>query len=183
MAGELQQPPAQDVQSEVSEDGSTWTARATIGPSGVYDPEKQPTPKEIIAMKAEFNRTDIIENAAPKVCTQIVLDMLTTTDTSNPHEFDEDSIYAGITDTEGAPVFFRQGYNNIFKAAEQVGQLASHWTQGLLSACALPGAKWPEYMTPPATFSEVLREVKAVELHKRTQSLIDKGRDDGDHSS
>jgi hypothetical protein len=179
MAGELE--PMRDVHSEVSEDGSTWTAQATVGAYGVYDPEKQPMPEEIMAMKVEFNRDDILDNAAPKVCTRIVLDMLTTTDKTDPF-FDEDTaIEAGITDAEGAPVYFEHGYDNVFDLAEHVGYLAGHWTQGLTQACALPGVEWPEGMTPPATFTEGLREVKAEEIVEKTKSLVNKWGSEGDH--
>lgn len=180
MAGELQ--PMQNVQSEVSEDGSTWTAQVTVGAYGVYDPEKQPTPEEIVAMKAEFNRSDIIDNSAPKVCTRIVLGMLTTTDKSDPFFDEETAIEAGIIDDEGAPVYFERGYDNVFDLAGHVGYLSGHWTQDLIQACALPGTEWPEHMTPPATFTEELKEVKAGELVEKTKSLVNKWGSEGDHS-
>lgn len=180
MAGELQ--PVQDVHSEVSEDGSTWTSEVTLGAYGVYDPEKQPTPEEVIAMKAEFNRNDILDNAAPKVCTRIVLDMLTTTDKSDPFFDEETAIEAGVTDDAGLPVYFEHGYDNVFDLAEHVGNLAGHWTQGLTQACALPGVEWPQGMTPPATFTEELKEVKAEELVEKTKSLVNKWGTEGDHS-
>lgn len=179
MGGELE--PIQDAHSEISEDGSTWTSEVTVGAHGVYDPEKQPTAEEIVAMKAEFNRNDIIDTAAPKVCTSIVLDMLTSTDKSDPF-FSEDAIEAGVADDQGQQVYFARGYDSVYDLAENVGRLAGHWTQGLMRACALPGAEWPEYTTPPATFTEKLKEVKAEEIVEKATSLVNKWKLEGDHA-
>ncbi|MBI1857329.1 hypothetical protein HYS01_03605 [Candidatus Saccharibacteria bacterium] len=181
MAGDIQ--PMRGAQSEVSEDQRIWTIQSTIGVYGVYDPEKQPTPEEIIAMKAEFNRKDTLDNAAPKVCTRIVLDMLTTTDKSGSLPNDETAIRAGITDADGATVYFKNRYKNVFDLAEDVGYLSGSWMQDLTQASALPGSEWPEDFSPPAIFAEELKEVKAEEIIEKTRKLVNKLRFAGDHSS
>lgn len=179
MAGEVSQ--VHDVQNEVSEDRTTVTGRLIVGPYGVYDPEKQPTEEEIIAMKAEFNRVGVLDNAAPHVCAQIVLGMLTTTDTSDPFFNSKTAIEAGITDDAGAPVYFTRNYKTPFDLAINAGYLTGYWTQGLTRACALPGAEWPEGMTPPATFAEGLREFKIEEIADKIGSLVNKWEAEGDH--
>lgn len=132
-------------------------------------------------MKADLNRITI-DNALPEVCARIVLDILTTTDTDDRFFKSSNAIPAGIVDGQGAPVYF-SGYDTVFDLTKQVGYLAGHWAQSLTQACALPGDEWPEGMTPPVTFTEVLKEVKVKEIVNLTKSLTNKWGAEGDHDS
>ncbi len=177
MTGELK--PGRGVQGDVSEDGATWTIEEDLGAPGIYELDKQPTPDEVIAMKAELNRFGI-DNAVPEVCARIVLDMLVTTDTSDRFFKASNAIPAGIVDAEGAPVYF-SGYDTVFDLTKQASYVAGHWAQSLTQACALPGDEWPEGMTPPSTFTEVLKKVKGEEIMNLTKSLTNKWGVKGDH--
>lgn len=177
MTGEIR--PGTGAQGDVIEDGATWTMKVDLGAPGVYELDKQPTPDEVIAMKAEFNRFGI-DNAVPEVCARIVLDMLVTIDTDSRFFKASNTIPAGIVDAEGAPVYF-SGYDTVFDLTKQASYVAGHWAQSLTQACALPGDQWPEGMTPPATFTEVLKKVKVEEIMNLSKSLTNRWGAKGDH--
>lgn len=138
---EGKQPPMEVLKKEISEDGRSATIELESPPYGVYDPEKQLSPEQVIELKSRFKEDSGI--LAAEVCAKIALPTVKDTPFDKGKERDQ--------------------------FAKSVGFAAAHWMWCLEQALDLPEAEWPDYISPPATFSEALNEV--LEEYEERQKL------------
>jgi hypothetical protein len=139
--------------SEVSEDGSTWTSTTSLAPHGEYDPEKQLTPEQIIALKESMRSSYTL---LPEVCTHIVMKMLL-------EKEEEVQAQKAEVEASGGSLISNTLYETREDFAQHVGVLSAAWAQSLQIAISLPGSEWPEGMSPPATYAAAIEEMQQAE--------------------
>jgi hypothetical protein len=117
-------------------DNESWSATVTLSAPGVYDPDKQLDSEQVVAMKKRFRDSpELIGRAAVHIVDGLMADRV---------ELNDDPLF----DTEEELETFKE-------------DTSKRWADTLGLVVQLPGADWPDRMTPPATFAEALKEMDA----------------------
>jgi hypothetical protein len=117
---------------------------AKLSAPGVYDPDKQLNDEQVVALKKRFQDS-------PELVGQVAVHIV------------EGLLPDSELDAED-PWFESKDELDTFKAG-----VFRTWETGLGQLIELPGAEWPEGVTPPATFAEALKELDA----QAAQGVID----------
>lgn len=146
--------------------GATATITMTLAAPGIYDPEKQLSPHEVIVLKGRFKAEDSApDSLAGKVCAHIATLLMTSG--FSEHATREDAQIA-LEDEDLQPLI---GEGGMFADEREFGKtvvgVAVGWYACLKMALELPEAEWPAGMSPPATFAEALKEIDAEEAARK----------------
>lgn len=111
----------------------SFSESITLKSYGVHDPEKQLPPGDVVVLKEELRDPRLCAQVCAAIVTEMVLDS---------------SMAAERT---------------LAEQMQQIGFSSIRWFNGVQEALGLPGAEWPSYMTPPATFAHGLELVQIPE--------------------
>lgn len=108
----------------------------TLSAPGVYDADKQLDSEQVVAMKKRFRDSPALIGRA---AVHIVEELMAAYQRADPDP---------LFDTDEELTTFKE-------------DTSKRWADTLAMVVELPGADWPDRMTPPATFSEALKEMDA----------------------
>jgi hypothetical protein len=128
-----------------------------LGAPGVYDPELQLDEEGVVALKSALSDDPYL---CSRLCAHIVYGLVSHSEGDRIETSWEAPAIVGKTE-RFVKERFSPRYNQ--QIAEKVGSMSVKWFQGLERALALPEAEWPIGMTPPATFSIALEELRVKE--------------------
>ena len=114
----------------------------TMAAAGVYDSEKQLTSEQIIELK---DRLRVDHGLRVKVCGHLALTLM------EPHYVYTDE---SLGEDEERKLFQ--------STVSYAGATGASIAILLEEALALDDGEWPEYITPPATFAEAIKELEAM---------------------